>query len=267
MEGRTTVDYHLSTNLMDVTFSEVESRDGERNLLDFKFDGLQPQADGTFAGGGLRGAFLGPYHEEVVGAFHHNTASVTGSFGAQRMLDTVTLEEAGSVEATGSITSDSETHLLYEYYDWGFWGEQFGENLFGVILEENTRQVGNLIYYDPPNASISGAPSGSNPVSGNAVWLGGVRAFDTSRRGYPPVSGNAKIEVDFSASTLDVDFTDFDTGRDDLSWEGLQVAAGSFQDAQFSPTIEGAFYGSGHQGAAGKFDRDNLQGVFGAVRN
>ena len=270
VEGRATVDYYLSTNIMEVAFSEVESSNGERDLPDFKFDSLQPQADGTFAGGGLRGAFLGPSHEEVTGAFHHNAASVTGSFGAKRMPDTVTLVEAGSVQADGSITYDSETYSLYAYDDWGIWGLQFGENLFGVFLEENTRQVGSLIYFETPTARISGTPSGSNPVSGNAVWLGGVRAFDTSRGGYPPVSGSARLEVDFSEATVDVDFTDFDTDHDDMSWQGIQLTGGSFQDTQYSPTyqtIEGAFYGDEHQGAAGKFDRDNLRGVFGAVRN
>ena len=113
------------------------------------------------------------------------------------MPDIVTLVEAGSVQADGSITYDSETYSLYAYDDWGIWGQQFGENLFGVYLEKNTRQVGSLIYFDTPTARISGTTSGSNPVSGSAVWLGGVRAFDTSHGGYLPVSGSARLEVDF----------------------------------------------------------------------
>ena len=272
VEGRATVDYHLSTNNIEVAFSEVESRDGERDLPDFNFDSLQPQADGTFAGNGLRGAFLGPSHEEVAGAFHHNAASVTGSFGALRMSDTVTLTESGSVhlDDTITITDDFGTYSQYAYDDWGFWGRQFGENLFGVFLEKDTRPLDSPTFFDPPTAGISGTPSGSNPAIGGAVWSGGVRAFDTSQRGYPPVSGSARLEVDFSDATVDVDFTDFDADRDDMSWQGIQVTGGSFQDTQYSPTyqtIEGAFYGGKHQGVAGKFDRDNLRGVFGALRD
>ena len=45
------------------------------------------------------------------------------------------------------------------------------------------------------------------------------------------------------------------------------MTAGSFRDAQSQPTIEGAFYGTNHQGAAGNFEGDNLRGVFGATRN
>ena len=274
VEGDATVDFYLAPNRVDVKFSDIASRDGQRTLTDFAFRGLQPRDNGTVwashENGWLKGAFLGPGHEEAIGIFSHDETTVRGSFGAHRMSDTVSLEEAGSVRADGSITYDSETYSLYAYDDWGFWGQQFGENVFGAFLEENTRQVGDLIYFDIPTARVSGTPSGNNPVSGNAVWLGGVRAFDTSHNGYQPVSGSARLEVDFSDATVDVDFTDFDTDHDDISWEALQVTGGSFrsfQDRQFSPTIEGAFYGSQHQGVAGEFNRDNLSGIFGAVRN
>ena len=275
VEGRATVDYHLSTNLVDVEFSDIESRDGQRNLTDFGFDGLQPQADGTFTGGGtagvLSGAFFGPAHEEAAGTFHHNAESVTGSFGALRMSDTVTLEEDGSVKVGFVGTDDAGTqHSIHEYGDWGLWGRQFQEDLFGAFVEKNFRRAGNSFSYWTPTTRVSGTRTGSNPVSGNAVWLGGVRAFDTNHGGYLPVSGSARLEVDFTDATIDVDFTDFDTDHDDMSWQGIQLTGGSFQDTQYSPTyqtIEGAFYGEEHQGAAGKFDRDNLRGVFGAVRN
>ena len=267
VEGRATIDYQLSTNIMDVAFSEVESRDGERDLPDFNFDSLQPQADGTFAGGGLRGAFLGPAHEEVAGAFHHNAASVTGSFGAKRMSDIVTLEEDGFVKVAFASTDSTGTHSIYAYKDWGFWGRQFQEELFGAFIEKNFRRVGNSTSYSTPTTRISGTRTGSNPVSGGAIWNGSVRAFDTSLRGYLPVSGRARLEVDIADATVDVDFTEFDSDRDDISWEGMQMTGGSFQDTGYFPTIEGAFYGAEHQGAAGKFDRDNLRGVFGAVRD
>ena len=275
VEGRATVDYHLSTNIMDVAFSDVESRDGERTLPDFGFDGLKPQDDGTFVGGGnagsLSGALFGPAHEEVAGTFHHNTARVTGSFGALRMSDTVTLEEDGFVKVGFVGTDDTGTqHSVHEYGDWGLWGQQYQEDLFGAYIERNFERTGISFSYWTPATRVSGTRAGSNPASGSAVWNGSVRAFDTSQPGYLPVSGSARLEVDFTDATVDVDFTDFDTDLDDMSWHGIHVTGGSFQDKQYSPTyqtIEGAFYGEEHQGAAGKFDRDNLRGVFGAVRN
>ncbi len=99
VEGHTTVDYLLSTNLVDVMFSEVASRDGQRELPDFGFGDLQAAADGTFSGdveGIIRGALFGPDHEEAGGTFHHYGTDVFGSFGARREADTVTLEETGS---------------------------------------------------------------------------------------------------------------------------------------------------------------------------
>ena len=270
VQGRATIDFYLATNLVKVAFSEVASRDGQRALPDFGFDDIRPQANGTFAGGAagtLKGAFLGSGHEEAAGMFHHNAASVTGSFGARAVPDTVTLEESGTAEVAGAITYDSGTHSIYAYDDWGFWGKQFHKELFGAALKQTIRVVGNTTSYETPTTHVSGTPSGSNPVSGSAVWNGYVRAFDAGHAGYLPVRGNARIEVDFADTTIDVHFADFDSGHGDLSWQGMRMTGGTFQDAQISPTIEGAFYGSDHQGAAGKFDRDSLRGVFGAVRD
>ena len=186
------------------------------------------------------------------------------------MSDIVTIDEAGYVQVAYTYTDDTGTHPVYEYEDWGIWGRQFQENLFGAFIEQVVTRAGNTFFYHTPTTELRGTASRSNPVSGNAVWLGGVRAFDTSHSGYLPVSGSARLEVDFSDATIDVDFTDFDTDHDDISWEALQITGGSFRafhDRQYLPTIEGAFYGAEHQGVAGEFNRDNLSGVFGAVRN
>ena len=40
----------------------------------------------------------------------------------------------------------------------------------------------------------------------------GVRAFETGVEGHLPVSGSARLEVDFSDATVDVDFADFNGG-------------------------------------------------------
>ena len=274
VEGVATVDYHLSTNLVGVAISEVASRDGQRDLEDFGFYTIQPQADGAFEGSGqsgrLNGAFLGPSHEEAAGTFHHYAANVIGSFGARRLPDTVSLEEGGSVQVAYTYANDTGTHPFHTYHDWGIWGQQFQENLFGAFVEQEITQTGNVTRYYRPTTRISGTPSGNNPVDGSAIWNGKVRAFDPSQGGRPPVSGSAQLEVDFSDATVDVDFTDFDTDHDDISWEALQMTGGSFRafhDRHYLPTIEGAFYGAEHQGVAGEFNRDNLSGVFGAVRN
>ena len=268
VQGLATVKFSLSDNRVGVAFSEVASRGGKRELDDFDFEDIGLQADGTFRGGGMDGAFFGPSHEEAAGGFHHNATSVTGSFGAWRMPDTVTLEETGTARVAGTYTNDSGTYEFYEHEQWGIWGKQFGDDIFGAFLEQNVTTAGNTTTYYTPYGSIHGTPSGHNPVSGTAVWSGKVRAFETVSGGYAPVSGNAQLEVSFDDATVDVDFTGFEAGHNDMSWRALRIRNGAFRDPQVGQaTIEGAFYGTEHQGAAGKFDRDNLLGVFGAVRN
>ncbi len=266
VEGRATVDFSLFTNLVDVMFTEVASRHGQRNLLDFGFGHLPAAADGTFSGraeGIIHGAFFGPDHEEAGGTFHHYETDVFGSFGARREADTVTLEETGAVRDHIS----TEGYKFYSYNQWGFWAKQFQENIFGAFLEQNITSEGNLKTYHTPYGRIEGDPSGYRPVSGSAVWSGKVRAFETHSRGYVPISGNAHLEVDFSDSTIDIDFTDFEAGHSDMSWRSLQLVEGAFRGPQVGQaTIQGAFYGTEHQGVAGTFDRDRLRGVFGARR-
>lgn len=89
------------------------------------------------------------------------------------------------------------------------------------------------------------------------------------------MEGKVRLAFYFGKSTLDVDFTEFDRGHDDMSWRDIPVRDGAFKSTDGSTadpfndgtTIEGAFYGMGHHGVAGKFDRDRVQGVFGATRS
>ena len=73
VEGVATVDFRLAPSRVDVTFSEIASRDGQRTLPNISFRGLEPEADGTFSHwdgtGLLKGAFLGPGREEAAGMF------------------------------------------------------------------------------------------------------------------------------------------------------------------------------------------------------
>ena len=271
VEGLATVAFSLSDNQVDVAFSEVVSRDGSRQLADFGFDDLRLGTDGTFGGGGttglVDGALFGASHEEAAGAFHHNAAGVTGSFGAREMPDTVTVEETGTVGVAGTYTTASGARQIYGYDDWGLWGRQFGENIFGAFIEQNVTRNGDTTTYATPTTRIDGTLSGQNPVSGGAVWSGSVSAFETTLGAdKTPVSGDARLEVNFGNATVDVDFTNLEADHDDMSWRALRIVSGAFRDRTLRPTIEGAFYGSAHQGAAGKFDRDDLRGVFGAVR-
>lgn len=85
VQGQASVRFSPFFNNVDVRFSDVTSRDGERRLPFFGFDAIPVAPDGTFNGwdeGLIEGAFFGPSHQEAAGLFHHNGRSVIGSFGA-----------------------------------------------------------------------------------------------------------------------------------------------------------------------------------------
>ena len=262
VEGLATVAYSLRDNQVSLGFSEVVSLDGRRQLDDFGFEDLPLGSSGTFAGGGtagsVNGALFGASHEEAAGAFHHNSARVTGSFGARRMPDTVTLHESGTVRAV---------EQFHAFDDWGFWGTQFGDALFGAFVAQGVDDLADgRRSYHTPYGRVEGTVSGDNPGSGSAVWSGKVRAVDTSDSQWTPVSGDARLEVDFDQTTIDIDFTNFEAGHGDMSWQALRIQNGAFAHTQGSATLSGSFYGTQHQGAAGTFRRDDLRGAFGAVR-
>ena len=113
------------------------------------------------------------------------------------------------------------------------------------------------------NSHISGARTGSNPLTGTATWTGGICgvAGDFTR-----VTGTSRVTVDMSAGTADVRFSSFDDGRAGMGWDDLTLTNGGFRHRDSASSISGDFYGADHTGVAGKFDRGGLRGVFGALR-
>ena len=99
VEGLASIDFSFSDNLLDVAFSEVASRGGDRNLPDFAFENLSLGEDGTFgwrsSTSAMNGALFGPSQGEVAGMFHHGTTDVTGTFGARRVPGAAAPEERG----------------------------------------------------------------------------------------------------------------------------------------------------------------------------
>ena len=137
------------------------------------------------------------------------------------------------------------TRPIYSFNNWGLWAKVGDRTLFRVDIRSGTFAL---------TRHVEGSQSGSNPVSGSAVWTGGVRAYDAHPDTYgTPVTGTARLEVDFSAATVDVDFTGFSGGHPDLSWDGLRIGHGRFGDQRAGyREIIGAFYGAEHQGRGGQ---------------
>ena len=166
------------------------------------------------------------------------------------------------------------------FHNWGVWGGVLRDDV-ATCAAIGCPPGGDEIFWaflisdgdGTVTATVTGTPSGTSPVGGSAVWSGDVHAYETATVATSgsatatmrvPVEGDARLEVNFTAAAVDVKFTEFDNHRADLSWPSLAMNGGAFGNA--AAGIEGAFYGAGHEGAAGTFERDGLAGVFGALR-
>ena len=176
-------------------------------------------------------------------------------------------------DAAGTVTA--------EFHRWGLWGgipredaaactaigcPPPGDTIFLAYLDQDTGGSVTL--------TVNGIRSGSSPQAGSAVWSGDVLGYasekvvgadGTAVAAYAAVRGDARLAADFETDTVAVEFTAFDDGRRDVSWNGLAMEAGAFGTADGS--IEGSFYGAEHEGAAGTFARGGLAGVFGVLRS
>ena len=120
----------------------------------------------------------------------------------------------------------------------GHWLSSRGETTFWAYL---TSEMDGSVA-----TTVHGTQSGTSPVGGSAVWTGDVHAYETedvmtsggmSVTTYAAVEGDARLEVDFAALTVDIDFTNFDNSQADMSWDGLAVDNGAFGE-----------WGRGHRG-------------------
>ena len=212
-------------------------------------------------GGGGGGGDMGMVATDPVEPADEFTLSTTGEF------------RAVPIDGTGDA-------FTAEFYKWGVWVGVLrddyvtcqaigcppaGESIFWAHLTSETDGT--------VTPTVDGTRSGTSPTVGSAVWTGDVFAYvaeDMSYQGstvttYLPVTGDSRLEVDFSAVTVDIDFTNLDNSQADMSWDGLAVNNGAFGSG--AAGMEGSFYGADHEGAAGTFARDGLAGVFGALRS
>ncbi|MCY3703761.1 MAG: hypothetical protein OXG16_13910 [Rhodospirillales bacterium] len=166
------------------------------------------------------------------------------------------------------------------FHNWGVWGGILRDDV-ATCAAIGCPPGGDEIFWATLTsegdgtvaAMVTGTPSGTSPVSGSAKWRGDVHGYETdtvatsettSVTTHAPVEGDARLEVDFTAATVDVEFTNLDNYQADLSWSALTMDGGAFGNA--AAGIEGSFYGADHEGAAGTFKMDGIAGVFGVLR-
>lgn len=163
-----------------------------------------------------------------------------------------TVLEFGSLQRPTSV----------DYRTLGGWMDY---NFFTVNLWEFDR-VGWRLW----NAASVGVKSGSNPVSGSAIWTGAMvgRAHDPRdvERPLATVMGDARLIFDFVQNDIDVALTGIQaedgTAYPDIAADNLAVQDGVFGGGGF----QGSFYGPNHEEVGGLFERNQIVGAFGATR-
>ena len=201
-----------------------------------------------------------------------------GSEHERKPVGEVSLSTTG--EARSAPIDMHRDAVTAVFHNWGVWGGILRDDV-ATCAAIGCPPGGDEIFWATLTsegdgtvaATVTGTPSEASPVSGSAVWNGDVLGYETVTvatsettpvTAHAPVQGDARIEVDFKDATVDVEFTDLDNHRADLSWPALTMDGGAFGNA--AEGIEGSFYGAQHEGAAGTFEKDGLAGVFGALR-
>ncbi|MCY4054185.1 MAG: hypothetical protein OXE98_09970 [Hyphomicrobiales bacterium] len=169
----------------------------------------------------------------------------------------------GQRRVAGRITDGGIVNVKYQMY--GGWND---DNHFGI--ERAVSKGGS-----DPGTEIRtysfGEGSGSSPTTETLINYTGVM-IGTDTRTEQVVHGDATIQFVVSNANLletvifqnivnlssgaDVDIINFN--NIDLNSDGTFGSA--------SGDIKGTFYGTGHEGIGGIFDKDNILGAFGAVQ-
>ena len=172
---------------------------------------------------------------------------------------TVTGQSTRNSVQTGRATASEDG---FDFSTFGVWGDY---NV-GTPSRGSTTVDGVSIEFALP--SSLGTGSGSNPVSGSAVWTGAMAGVKVGGSGLgAEVTGDAVMTVDLTAADLDLAFTNIaDTSgarSDDLRWTGVSMRNGSFSGIG---GLDGRFYGPNHEEAGGVFERSGIAGAFSLAR-
>lgn len=117
-----------------------------------------------------------------------------------------------------------------------------------------------------------GDATGTTPVSGSAVWEGrmvGAYNPDDHVGVGANVVGEARMTFDFANTDLDLALTNVQSRRRshaNMYWQNVPVRQGRFGVGGDTNSLQGQFYGPNHEEAGGVFERNQIIGAFGAIR-
>ena len=167
------------------------------------------------------------------------------------------------IQSEAAAGQNDGTHLTFQTYGGWLTNSVFGVTLLGVTEGATTTNR---------SASFSfGDASGNNPTTGNVIGYAGVMIGMDTRTNHV-LHGDAIIQFLVGNSNLleSVTFqniTNLSGGSnvDIITFNNIPLSSnGTFESN--SGDIKGTFYGTGHEGIGGIFDKDNILAAFGAVR-
>ena len=252
----------------------------------FRFDG---QSSRTFAM--CDGAVCGvsPTAEGLQAALARALADARFDFGsshfAARLEDSLELRQETQivngvtlVEGYGLRTGERPFRAKF----FGAWlddGAFFVNETTLTVRNERGVPIGLGVVFDASALGVT-SDAAPEPVHGkSATWTGmmiGADVSDAVTRGQF-LRGDATLVIDDLANPdVDVAFSDFRdletgarlAGRSIAPWQDIPLDGGSFgkKPAGSDDYVQGRFVGEGHAGVVGIFERDDVVGSFGGVR-
>ena len=188
----------------------------------------------------------------------------TGLVGFDSNTQAVMMDHGATIIQSQSAAGQNDgTHLTFQSY--GGW---LTNTVFGVERLVVTESGTDTTRY----ASFSfGDASGSNPTTGTLIDYTGVM-IGTDTRTSQVVHGDAVIQfvVSNSAFLETVTFQNIvnlsnGAGVNTINFNNIPLAGdGTFESD--SNDIKGTFYGTGHEGIGGIFNKSNILGAFGGKK-
>jgi len=214
--------------------------------------------------------FLPTEETEVGETLSASDFDLGGLFGDEISLSDLEVRNLHDIHFTHIETSE-ETGFTGETLGAGgeFWGGWLEYQVFGAALAAGTDPVSGLGLKLGMAISLGDA-AGSIPDTGIATWNGAMAGVDTEE--WAAVEGHASIRIsNFPNPEVDARFTqiaevDGGSPRQDMSWLGIPVTQEGFKTGISGDSIQGTFYGPGHEEVGGVFEKSSIVGAFGAKR-
>ena len=208
--------------------------------------------------------------DEVGEPLSASDLDLAGLFGDEISLADLEVRNLHEMHLT-HIDMSRDTGFIEETLGAGgeFWGGWLEYQVFGVASAAGTDPTSGLDLKAALAISL-GDTAGSIPGSGIATWNGAMVGVDTEE--WQAVEGHASIRIsNFPNPEVDAHLTqiaevDGGSPREDMSWRGIPITREGFKSGSSGDSIQGTFYGPGHEEVGGVFEKSEILGAFGARR-